>query len=119
MQASKQASKKSKQEEEAPQAAPVPEVKPPKHARNIIPPSVEQVTAYCAERKNSVDIPHWFSHYESNGWRVGKNPMKDWEAAVRTWEGGNFDAKPKKPVENLTPEQKARRDLVHSMFGGG
>ena len=57
-------------------------------------PSLEEVTAYCKERGNNVSPNRFLNHYESNGWRVGKNPMKDWKAAVRTWEqnehpGGN------------------------------
>lgn len=50
------------------------------------PPDVAQVKAYCLERKNSVDPEKFIDHYTSNGWKVGKNPMKDWQAAVRTWE---------------------------------
>lgn len=50
------------------------------------PPALEEVAAYCAERGNGVDPVKWHSHYSANGWKVGKNPMKDWQAAVRTWE---------------------------------
>lgn len=49
-------------------------------------PSLDEVSAYCAERGNKVDAEKWYDYYESNGWRVGKNAMKDWKAAVRTWE---------------------------------
>lgn len=49
-------------------------------------PTLEEVKAYCAERKNTVDPVRFLDYYEANGWRVGKNPMKDWKAAVRTWE---------------------------------
>lgn len=49
-------------------------------------PTLEEVTAYCNERNNKVDPQKWIDHYASNGWKVGKNPMKDWQAAVRTWE---------------------------------
>ena len=52
----------------------------------FVPPSVADVSAYCRERGNSVDAERFVSFYESNGWKVGKNPMKDWRAAVRTWE---------------------------------
>jgi hypothetical protein len=54
-------------------------------------PTLDEVTAYCLERKNLVDPQRWLDHYESNGWRVGKNPMRDWRAAVRTWEKNDFD----------------------------
>lgn len=59
-------------------------------AHKFIPPSAEDVQAYCAERKNTVDAEHWFSYYESNGWMVGRNKMKDWKASVRTWERNNY-----------------------------
>lgn len=49
-------------------------------------PTIEEVKTYCQERKNSVDPHKWHNYYTSNGWKVGKNPMKDWRAAVRTWE---------------------------------
>ena len=49
-------------------------------------PTVEAVAAYCRERKNNVDPQRFVSHYEAVGWKIGKNPMKDWKAAVRTWE---------------------------------
>lgn len=58
-------------------------------------PTVEEVAAYCRERKNHVDAEHFVAHYEANGWMVGRNPMKDWKAAVRTWERNGYD-KPKK-----------------------
>lgn len=56
-------------------------------------PTVEDVRAYCEERGNRVDPQAWFDHYQSNGWMVGKVPMKDWKAAVRTWERSSFARK--------------------------
>lgn len=50
------------------------------------PPTVEEVKAYCLERRNKVDAVRFVDYYTANGWKVGKNPMKDWRAAVRTWE---------------------------------
>ena len=52
-------------------------------------PTLTDVQAYCAERGNTVDAQKFVDYYESNGWRVGKNAMKDWRAAVRTWERNN------------------------------
>ncbi len=49
-------------------------------------PTLEEITAYCTERKNNVDPQAFFDFYESVGWRVGNKPMKDWKACVRTWE---------------------------------
>lgn len=57
-----------------------------KSAPRFTPPTVEEVAAYCRERGNSVDAERFCSFYQSNGWKIGKNSMKDWKAAVRTWE---------------------------------
>ena len=54
--------------------------------RRFIPPTLDEVRAYCIERKNQVDPEAFFNFYESKGWMVGKNKMKDFKAAVRTWE---------------------------------
>lgn len=63
----------------------------PKPKKRFVKPTVEEIRAYCQERKNSVDPEAFFAFYESKGWKVGKAPMKDWKAAVITWEkrGGN------------------------------
>lgn len=57
-----------------------------KYKRRFTKPTLEEVTAYCLERGKGVDPNKWYNHYSANGWMVGKNPMKDWKAAVRTWE---------------------------------
>lgn len=49
-------------------------------------PTLEEVANYCEERGNLVNPQSWIDFYTSNGWKVGKNPMKDWKASVRTWE---------------------------------
>ena len=49
------------------------------------PPTIDEVKAYCTEQGYRVDAERFVAYYESNGWKVGKNPMKDWRAAVRTW----------------------------------
>ena len=73
---------------------------------SFTPPTLEDVTAYCLERKNNVDPQRWLDHYQSNGWRVGKNPMKDWKAAVRTWERSGFNDTPRKS----TPTHPAKTE---------
>lgn len=50
------------------------------------PPTVSEVRDYCRERKNRVDPQRFVDFYTSKGWMVGKTKMKDWRAAVRTWE---------------------------------
>ena len=57
-----------------------------KSQKRFAKPTLEEVQAYCQERNNNVDAQRWFDYYSSNGWKVGKNPMKDWKACVRTWE---------------------------------
>jgi len=49
-------------------------------------PTVDEVRAYCQERNNGIDPVQFVDYYESKGWMIGKNKMKDWKAAVRTWE---------------------------------
>ena len=70
-------------------------------ASRFTPPTLEDVQAYCQERNKGVDPERWYNHYTANGWMVGKNKMKDWKAAVRTWEpkeekheGAGRDSKP-------------------------
>lgn len=55
-------------------------------AKRFVPPSVEEVESYCSERGNGIDAQSFIDFYESKGWMIGKNKMKDWKAAVRTWE---------------------------------
>ena len=55
-------------------------------AKRFTRPSVEEVRAYCEERGNGVSAEAFVDFYESKGWKVGNSPMKDWRAAVRTWE---------------------------------
>ena len=65
--------------------------------KRFTPPTIEEVKAYCQERGNSVDAETFVDFYESKGWCVGKNKMKDWKACVRTWENNrNNNNKPKK-----------------------
>lgn len=56
-------------------------------------PSSEEVKAYCQERGNRVDPEKWHDFYSSKGWMVGKNKMRDWRAAVRTWERNQQEGK--------------------------
>lgn len=63
---------------------------PEKKQKKFVKPTVEEIGAYCKERNNRIDPQKFFDYYESNGWKVGKNPMKDWKAAVRTWERNGY-----------------------------
>lgn len=76
---------------------------PPRGKRErFTPPTVEDVTAYCLERQNGIDPEEFVSFYASKGWKVGSSPMRDWKAAVITWE--------KKRAKETSPEpQRAQR----------
>jgi DNA-binding PadR family transcriptional regulator len=54
--------------------------------KRFIKPTVEEVKEYCLERKNDIDAEYFINYYKRNGWKVGKVPMQDWKAAIRTWE---------------------------------
>lgn len=61
--------------------------------RRFTAPSVAEIAAYCVERKNNINAQRFFDFYESKGWRVGNQPMKNWKAAVRTWEQSDEQSK--------------------------
>ena len=67
-----------------------------KKAKRFVPPTVDDVKEYCRERNNNVNPDSFVNFYESKGWKVGKEPMKDWKAAVRTWEQRDRE-EPRKP----------------------
>ena len=66
-------------------------------------PTLEEVQAYCQERNNNVDAQKWYDYYSANGWKVGRSKMVDWKAAIRTWERGDINGKPKHKPVNFTP----------------
>lgn len=57
-----------------------------KKENKFSPPSLDDVKSYCLKRENNVDAENFINFYESKGWLIGKNKMKDWQAAIRTWE---------------------------------
>lgn len=65
---------------------PLPPLTGEESVKKFKPPTVDEVKAYCEERLNGIDAEEFVDFYESKGWMVGKNKMKDWKAAVRTWE---------------------------------
>ena len=74
-------------------------------AARFTPPSVEEVAAYCKERRNGVDAARFVDFYSSKGWMVGKTKMKDWKAAVRNWERSRD--------EKATPAKKPGYNVQH------
>ena len=77
-----------------------------KRSRAFTPPTREEVKAYCQERNKGVNPDKWYDFYESKGWMVGKNKMKDWKASVRTWEEKD---KPKNERPKIDVDELARR----------
>ncbi|PKM39062.1 MAG: hypothetical protein CVV04_12110 [Firmicutes bacterium HGW-Firmicutes-9] len=90
-------------------------------SRRFTKPTVAEITEYCRERGSGVDPQRFFDFYETKGWRVGNQPMQDWQAAVRTWEGRE-QAKPPNQAgayakKNGQPQIEQRmmtdQDLAH------
>ena len=79
-------------------------------------PTVEEVDAYCRERGNNVDAQRFVDFYASKGWRIGKEPMRDWRACVRTWERNGRDrvdvsgSGPVRPAKTVAAQQYSQRD---------
>lgn len=74
-------------------------------------PTIEEIKSYCLERKNSINPSQFFDYYESKGWLIGKNPMKDWKAAIRTWEQNK-----NKYNNNTTTEQEGEFDYDNTPY---
>ena len=64
-------------------------------------PKLEEVLEYCSERNNNIDAENFINFYESKNWKIVKNKMKDWKAAIRTWE----KRKQKKPTMSKLDSQ--------------
>ena len=75
-------------------------------------PTPEEVQAYCDERKNGILGQQFCDFYSSKGWRVGSQPMKDWKAAVRTWEMRRKDQSPSitQPQPQISTPKRIRFD---------
>lgn len=73
------------------------------------PPTLDQVRAYCLERQNGIDPQSFVDYYTANGWKVGRNPMKDWQAAVRQWEQRRKET----PTPQAPRPQQPRRESVY------
>lgn len=86
-------------------------ISPQTPRKNFVKPTVEEVRNYCIERKNNVNPEKFIDFYEAKDWYIGKNKMKDWKAAVRTWEGRNSNG--------YTNSISNRVDVVDSWLTGG
>ena len=77
-----------------------------KSSSRFNPPTTDDVRAYCDERGNDVDPQQFVDHYTANGWMRGKTKLKDWRAAVRTWE-----QKAREHVQHADSVRHSRRAL--------
>ena len=72
--------------EPQPEEKPAQEIQPEKQKRkNFVKPTVEEIAAFCKGKKYNVNAQQFFNYYESNGWKIGRNAMKSWQAAVQNW----------------------------------
>ena len=87
-------------------------VKAKVNVKRFAKPTIEEVADYCNERQNDVDAEKFYDYYSSNGWKVGKNAMKDWKASVRTWEKNTTQQqKVSQPKQVLTAWEQARTQI--------
>ena len=78
-------------------------------------PTPEEVQAYCNERNNGISGQQFYDFYSSKGWRVGSQPMKDWKAAVRTWEIRRKDQSP--PIAQPQPQISTPKRIRFDEYG--
>ena len=85
--------------------------------KRFVVPTAEEVAAYCRERGNKVDAQRFVDFYTSKGWQIGKEPMRDWRACVRTWERNGRDrvevsgsTGATRPAKTVAAQQYSQRD---------
>lgn len=82
--------------------------------KSFVKPTLGEIKDYCKDRKNSIDAETFYDYYESNGWKVGKNPMKDWKACVRVWE--KKETKQKKETKSYQSAKIAYQENAKEIF---
>lgn len=71
-------------------------------------PTLMEVKEYCEQRQNGIVAEQWYDYYEANGWKVGRNPMKDWKACVRSWE--------RRRAEEQANRPKTQKEEMHELY---
>ncbi|GAA4455355.1 hypothetical protein [Novipirellula rosea] len=80
-----------------------------KTVQRFVPPTLDEVRAYCRERSNAIDAEQFVDHYTANGWCQGRGkPIRDWKAAVRTWERNGYRSE----SSAVTPEPTSKPGLT-------
>jgi len=85
-----------------------------KERYNFIPPTLDEVSEYCKDRRNDVNAQRFHDFYSAKDWMIGKNKMKDWQAAIRTWERRTGLIEQKEAEYKTDPEEQEKvRVLIH------
>jgi len=86
-------------------------------SRRFKKPTKEELLSFLKDNKLSVDVNRFLNHYESNGWKVGKNSMKNWQATIRNWAKNSFDNNTQQP----TPRRRETNatDIVKKLKSEG
>jgi Helix-turn-helix domain len=82
-------------------------------SEKFVKPTIQEIAAHIQEKNYAIDAEHFFNHYESNGWKVGKNPMKSWQSALVTWHknASKFD----RPQSDYQKNAKALADEMNNV----
>lgn len=75
-------------------------------SKRFTPPTYEEVENYCLENNYTVNAERFVDFYEAKGWLIGKNKMKDWKAAVRTWERKQKEQREEEAKKGLSPRER-------------
>ena len=78
--------------------------------KKFIKPTLEELQEYISTREIKIDAQKFLNHYDSVGWKVSNNPMKDWKACVRTWEGRNYGTTNKQTIFLSQQELRERNN---------
>ncbi len=84
-----------------------------KKKARFLPPTLEEVTAYCRERGSSIQPAAFVDYYAANGWRMGRSAMQDWQAAVRAWEQNAPRTVPSRGPRTVGEQQYTQREYAH------
>jgi hypothetical protein len=82
-------------------------------AKRFIPPTLQEIRTFCQENGLVIDVDRFVDYYQSNGWKVGRNQMKDWKATVRRWAREDKKASaPVKPAKRVIAQQYEQRSYA-------
>ena len=87
-----------------------------KKSSRFVPPTLEEIRAYCEERRNGVDAARFFDYYTATNWYRGKTKVKDWRACVRTWEQNEQQA-PRYPSRAQNERSRVKSEAEHARGG--